>query len=85
MILLAIRLSRKGAKKHPFYRIIVTEKESKRDGRFLEIVGYYNPCREPNQLHLKQDRVSYWLKNGAQPTDTVSQLLKKYQPEAEKA
>lgn len=74
--MLAIRLSRKGAKKHPFYRIVVTEKESKRDGRFVEIVGYYNPCKEPNQLHLEQERVDYWLKNGAQPTPTVSRLLK---------
>jgi small subunit ribosomal protein S16 len=76
LVLLAIRLSRRGAKKHPFYRIVVTEKESKRDGRFVEIIGYYNPCKEPNQLHLEQERVSYWLKNGAQPTATVSRLLK---------
>lgn len=86
MVLLAIRLSRKGAKKHPFYRIVVTEKEHKRDGRFVEIVGYYNPCKEPNQLHLEQERVNYWLKNGAQPTPTVSRLLKtKATPEAVKA
>jgi len=78
--LLAIRLSRRGAKKHPFYRIVVTEKENKRDGRFVEIIGYYNPCKEPNQLHLKEERVNYWLKNGAQPTQTVSRLLKR-QPE----
>jgi len=75
--LLAIRLSRKGAKKHPFYRIVVTEKENKRDGRFVEIIGYYNPCKEPNQLHLEAERVSYWLKSGAQPTPTVSRLLKR--------
>lgn len=76
MKLLAIRLSRRGAKKHPFYRIVVTEKENKRDGRFVEIIGYYNPCKEPVQLHLEQERVSYWLKNGAQPTPTVDRLLK---------
>ncbi|KAF0248328.1 MAG: small subunit ribosomal protein S16 [bacterium] len=78
--MLAIRLSRRGAKKHPFYRIVVTEKENKRDGRFLEIIGYYNPCKEPNQLHLEQERVNYWLKNGAQPTPTVSRLLKRPAP-----
>lgn len=76
MNLLAIRLSRRGAKKHPFYRIVVTEKENKRDGSFIEIVGHYNPCKEPVQLHLEQERVSYWLKNGAQPTPTVDRLFK---------
>lgn len=64
-----------GAKKHPFYRIVVTEKEHKRDGRFLEIVGHYNPCRQPIELKLDHDRISYWLKNGAQPSLTVRQLI----------
>lgn len=75
--MLAIRLTRMGAKKHPFYRIIVTEKDSKRDGRFIEILGYYNPCQQPNELKLDQDRVSYWMARGAQPSLTVSQLIKK--------
>jgi len=65
-----------GAKKHPFYRIIVTEKESKRDGRFIEIVGHYNPCHEPIELKLNQERVSYWIARGAKPTLTVSRLIK---------
>jgi small subunit ribosomal protein S16 len=75
--LLAIRLTRMGAKKHPFYRIIVTEKDNKRDGRFIEILGYYNPCREPNELKLDQDRVNYWVARGARPSLTVSQLIKR--------
>lgn len=74
--MLAIRLTRMGAKKHPFYRIIVTEKESKRDGRFLEILGYYNPCRTPVDLKLDQERVNYWIERGAQPSLTVSRLIK---------
>lgn len=78
--MLAIRLTRMGAKKHPFYRIIVTERENKRDGRFLEILGYYNPCRQPVELKIDQERVAYWLKCGAQPSLTVSRLIK--QPQA---
>ena len=65
--MLAIRLTRMGAKKRPFYRIVVAEKRSKRDGRFVEIVGHYNPCREPNELKLDHERIAYWLKCGAQP------------------
>ena len=75
--MLAIRLTRMGAKKRPFYRVIVTEKENKRDGRFLEIVGYYDPCRQPAQINLKRERVEYWLKKGAQPSLTVKRLIKK--------
>lgn len=75
--LLAIRLTRMGAKKRPFYRIIVTEKNSKRDGRFLEIVGYYNPIAGAGQpdLVVKRERVAHWMSSGAQPTDTVRKLL----------
>lgn len=75
--MLAIRLTRQGAKKKPFYRVVVAEKRAKRDGRFVEIVGYYNPCREPVELKLDHDRISYWLKCGAQPTDTVKSLIRK--------
>jgi len=75
--LLAIRLTRQGAKKKPFYRIIVAEKRTKRDGGFVEIVGHYNPCREPVELKLNHERISYWLKCGAQPTDTVRNLIRK--------
>lgn len=75
--MLAIRLTRKGAKKRPFYRIVVTDSENKRDGRFVEIVGYYNPCREQLELKVDHDRLNYWLKCGAQPSPTVSKLIKK--------
>ena len=77
--MLAIRLTRMGAKKRPFYRIIVTERENKRDGRFVEILGYYNPCRQPIELKLDKERVSYWIERGAQPSPTVSKLMKQPQ------
>ena len=67
---------RMGAKKRPSYRIVVKEKQSKRDGAFLENVGTYNPTREPAEIKLKTDRVQYWISKGAQPTDTVRQLIK---------
>jgi small subunit ribosomal protein S16 len=75
--LLAIRLTRQGAKKKPFYRVVVAEKRAKRDGRFVEIVGFYNPCREPIELKLDLERISYWIKCGAQPTETVRSLIRK--------
>lgn len=75
--MLAIRLTRRGAKKKPFYRIIVTEKRSKRDGRFIESVGYYDPCRNPAGLKLDRERLDYWIERGAQPSETVRSLLKR--------
>ncbi len=72
-----IRLARHGAKKRPFYRIVVADSECPRDGRFLENVGTYNPLRDPAEVNLKTDRVQYWLQQGAVPTDTVKNLLKK--------
>lgn len=72
-----IRLARHGAKKRPFYRIVVADGESPRDGRFLENVGTYNPLRDPAEVTLKTDRVQYWLQQGATPTDTVRSILKK--------
>lgn len=75
--MLAIRLTRQGAKKRPFYRVIVAEKEAKRDGRFVEIVGYYNPCRNPIELKLDHERISYWLARGAQPSETVRSLIRR--------
>lgn len=72
-----IRLARHGAKKRPFYRIVVADSECPRDGRFLENVGTYNPVKDPAEVTLKTDRVQYWLQQGAQPTDTVKNLLKK--------
>ena len=72
-----IRLARHGATKRPFYRIVVADSQCKRDGRFLENVGTYNPLTEPVQVTLKTERVQYWLQQGAIPTDTVKTLLKK--------
>ncbi len=72
-----IRLKRIGAKKAPFYRIVVADSRSPRDGKFIEQVGYYNPCTEPNELSIEAEAVKKWLDNGAQPTDTVRALLKK--------
>ena len=67
---------RMGSKKRPSYRIVVKEKQSKRDGAFLENVGTYNPTRQPAEITLKAERVDYWIGKGAQPTDTVRQLIK---------
>ena len=72
-----IRLARHGAKKKPFYRIVVADSESPRDGRYLETVGTYNPLLDPAEITVKQERVQYWLEQGAIPTDTVKTLLKK--------
>lgn len=74
---LKIRLRRMGAKKRPFYRIIVTDTKMPRDGRFIEEVGYYNPLVEPMVVNLKEERIYSWLERGAQPTETVRSLLKK--------
>jgi small subunit ribosomal protein S16 len=74
--LLAIKLMRTGAKKRPSYRVIVKEKQSKRDGSYLENLGTYNPTREPAEIKLNMDRVRYWLEQGAQPTETVNKLIK---------
>ncbi len=72
-----IRLARHGAKKKPFYRIVAADSEFPRDGRFLEIVGTYNPLIDPAEVSLKQERVKYWIDQGAIPTTTVKNLLKK--------
>ena len=71
-----IRLTRMGRKKKPFYRIVVADSEAKRDGRFLEVVGTYDPMQKPAAVTVKQDRVADWLARGAKPTDTVRSLLK---------
>ena len=72
-----IRLRRMGAKKSPFYRIIVADSRSPRDGRFIEEVGYYNPMTEPETLKVEEEKVQKWLASGAQPTETVKSLLTK--------
>ncbi len=73
-----IRLARHGTKKRPFYRIVAAHKEFARNGRFLEILGTYNPRVEENSVTLKSERIQHWLQVGAQPTDTVRQILKKH-------
>jgi small subunit ribosomal protein S16 len=80
-----IRLARHGAKKRPFYRIVVADVESPRDGRYIEAVGTYNPLKDPAEVTVKDERVRYWMGQGAIPTYTVKSLLKKeglYAPQA---
>jgi len=72
-----IRLARHGAKKKPFYRIVVADSESPRDGKYLENVGTYNPLKDPAEVTLKPERIKYWIDEGAIPTDTVKSLLKR--------
>ena len=72
-----IRLARHGAKKRPYYRIVVADSRCPRDGKFIEEVGRYNPCTEPALVQLDREKVDQWIKNGAQPTDTVASLLKR--------
>ncbi|MEW6083073.1 MAG: 30S ribosomal protein S16 [Chloroflexota bacterium] len=71
-----IRLRRIGLKGQPTYRVVAADKESPRDGRFLEILGFYNPRTQPATVHLKEDRVYHWMKNGALPTESVAQVFK---------
>ncbi len=73
-----MRLARGGAKKKPFYRIVVADERSPRDGRICEKVGYYNPVADPAVVEMKLDRVEYWLSHGVQPTDTVKRLIKDF-------
>ncbi len=80
--MLKIRLTRMGAKKKPFYRVVVMERRQNRDGNFLEILGHYNPKTDPPLVELNMDRVHHWLERGAQPSQTVHSLLKKTAPPA---
>lgn len=73
-----IRMARHGSKKRPFYRIVAAYIEKSRNGRFLEILGTFDPRVETNPVQLKSDRVQYWLDKGAQPSQTVGQIFKKY-------
>jgi small subunit ribosomal protein S16 len=75
--MLMIRLARFGAKKKPFYRVVVIEKERARNGRNLEVVGHVNPLGNPMQVSLKHDRIEQWVRNGAQMSDTVKRLVEK--------
>ena len=72
-----IRLRRMGAKKAPFYRVVVADSRFARDGRFIEEIGYYDPTKEPSVVKIDAVKAKQWLSNGAQPTDTVREILKK--------
>ena len=72
-----IRLRRMGAKKAPFYRVIVADERSPRDGKFIDEIGYYNPLTNPAEVKIDADKAQKWIENGAQPTETVKSLLKK--------
>lgn len=73
-----IRLARFGAKKKPFYRVVAIEKERARNGRSLEVLGHYNPMAHPADVLLKHDRLTYWMRNGAQMSDTVKRLVESH-------
>lgn len=73
-----IRLRRMGAKKNPFYRIVVADSRFPRDGRFIEEIGYYDPTKEPSEVKIDADKAKHWISTGAQPTDTVKKILKQY-------
>jgi small subunit ribosomal protein S16 len=74
-----IRLARYGAKKNPFYRVVATDSRSPRDGRHIEQIGVYDPTRDPPEFRYDEARMTHWLKNGATPSDTIRELLKKAQ------
>ena len=74
--MLMIRLARFGAKKKPTYRVVVIDKERARDSRAVEVVGTYSPVAKPASVNLKHDRIEHWMKNGAQPSDTIRRLMK---------
>ncbi len=75
---LKIRLARAGSRNRPFYRIVVADSRTPRDGKFIEKLGTYDPLKEPYEVVLKEDRIKEWLKRGAQPTETVKHLIKKH-------
>ena len=77
-----IRLARHGAKKRPYYRIVVADARAPRDGKFIEEVGRYNPCIDPSMIKFDLEKVDKWIANGAQPTDTVARLLETARKEA---
>ena len=76
-VMVKIRLARHGARKKPFYRIVVADLRSPRDGRFIDQIGFYDPIKNPAVVQIKQDKLAKWLQQGAQPTDTVARLIKK--------
>jgi small subunit ribosomal protein S16 len=80
--MLAIRLRRAGSKNRPFFRVVVTERARARDGRFVEVLGHYNPRTKPEKLEVDRERLAHWLKAGAQPSDTVRTLIDRMPPPA---
>ena len=82
--MVTIRLARSGAKKRPFYHIVVTDSRNRRDGRFIERVGFFNPvsCGQEERLRVDKERVDYWVSKGAQTSDRVAKLIKDQQPSA---
>jgi small subunit ribosomal protein S16 len=79
----ALRLARAGAKKRPFYRVVVTDQRTPRDGRFIEHIGSYDPTRKPSTFTIDQERLDHWLSVGARPSETVRRLLLKHRREAQ--
>ncbi len=77
VLMVKIRLQRHGTKKRPFYRVVAADSRFPRDGRFLEILGFYNPVSHTKDMNLRAERIQYWMGKGAQPTDTVKRLLQK--------
>lgn len=77
-----VRLTRLGAKKTPFYRIVATDIRNKRDGRFLEILGYYDPARKPEIFHIKHERYQHWLSMGAKVSNTVASMVRRARKQA---
>jgi len=79
-VAVTLRLARHGTRSKPFYRIVAAEKSKKRDGRFIEVVGFYHPLYDPPRVNFKEDRVKHWLEKGAQATEKVTSLIKKAFP-----
>src|SRR5437764_4167658 len=80
--MLAIRLRRAGSTRRPFFRVVVTESSAPREGRFVEVIGHYNPRTQPETLHLERERLDHWVKAGARPSDTVRTLVQRMPPPA---
>ncbi len=78
--MLAIRLRRAGSKNRPFFRVVVTETRSARDGRFVEVIGHYNPRTKPESVEIDRDRLAHWLKSGAKASDTIRTLVDRMPP-----
>jgi len=76
-----LRLTRAGAKKNPFYRVVVANSKSPRDGKFIEHIGIYDPSRDPAEVRFQNERLDYWLSQGAQPTETVAHLIRRAKSE----